>query len=146
VNQQRIVEEIRRLRHEGGTILLSAHQMDLVETLADRILLLDRGREVLRGTLAEIRTRAGSRVRLRLGVRPGTAADGLGSVPGVARADRPAPDRVDLLLEPHAEVGEVLHAITSRHAVVSVHSGAESLREIFVRTVGRPVEPEEESP
>lgn len=55
LNQEFFSDQIRRLRDEGATILLSAHQMQLVERLADRVLLLNRGRAVLYGTLDEIR-------------------------------------------------------------------------------------------
>ena len=63
--------------------------------------------------------------------------DGLAALGGVTRVDRPARDRVELLLERGAAVGDVLQAVTREVEVVSVHSAAESLREIFIRTVGR---------
>jgi ABC-2 type transport system ATP-binding protein len=143
LNQQRFVDEIRRLRDSGCTILLSAHQMDLVESLADRLLLIDAGRAVLHGSLDEIRKSTRSGTRLQLGIAPDSQTDRLQEVPGVTRVERPARDRIDLLLQPDAAVGAVLHAVTARAQIVSVHSGAESLREIFVRTVGHPVEGEE---
>jgi ABC-2 type transport system ATP-binding protein len=139
VNQQRFVDEIRRLRDRGCTILLSAHQMDLVESLADRLLLIDRGRAVLHGSLEEIRRQTRSGTRLQLGVHPDAEVDGLSTLPGVARAERPTRDRIELSLERDARVGEVLHAVTARCEVLSVHSASESLREIFVRVVGPPV-------
>jgi len=144
VNQQRFVDEIRRLRDAGCTILLSAHQMDLVESLADRLLLMDHGRAVLHGTMEEIRRETGSGDRLQLGVSPDAEVEGLSELAGVVRAERPARDRIELALERDAHVGEVLHAATGLCEVRSVHSGTESLREIFVRTVGHPVEDEED--
>ena len=39
INQELISDLIRQLRDEGATILLSAHQMQLVEMIADRLLL-----------------------------------------------------------------------------------------------------------
>ncbi len=139
VNQQRFVAEIRRLRDEGSTIILSAHQMDLVEQLADRLVLLDRGRIVLEGTLAEIRARTGSGQRLELTCvdEPDPAA--LGQAAGVERVDLIGPRRVALGLSPGAVVGEVLHAVTARVAVAAVHSAPERLHDIFLRSVGREV-------
>ena len=46
------------------TILLSAHQMQVVEKLADRVLLMNRGSEVLSGTMDEIRIKTKSDSRL----------------------------------------------------------------------------------
>ena len=140
VNQQRFVDEIRLLRDRGCTILLSSHQMDLVESLADRLLLMDRGRRVLHGSLAAIRRQTQSGTRLQLGVPSDAEVDGLSTLPGVVRIGRPTRDRIELSLERDARVGEVLHAVTARCEVLSVHSASESLREIFVRTVGHPVD------
>ena len=48
-------EAIRSLALAGTAVLLSSHQLELIEALADRILILDRGRRVFLGTLAEAR-------------------------------------------------------------------------------------------
>ena len=45
---------IRELQAEGKTVVLSAHQMSLVEALCDRILLINPGQAVLYGPLHEI--------------------------------------------------------------------------------------------
>ncbi len=55
VNQDFLKEIIRELQAEGVTVLLSAHQMNLVEELCDSIFLINRGREVLSGNLREIK-------------------------------------------------------------------------------------------
>jgi ABC-2 type transport system ATP-binding protein len=48
----------------GGAVLLCSHLLDVVENLADRIVLLDRGRVQAAGTLAELRARAGAAANL----------------------------------------------------------------------------------
>jgi ABC-2 type transport system ATP-binding protein len=48
-------EAIRLLAQAGTAVLLSSHQLELIEALADRILILDRGQRVFLGTLAEAR-------------------------------------------------------------------------------------------
>ena len=55
LNQDFIKEIIHELREGGTTILLSAHQMSLVEELCDDIFLIHRGREVLSGNLRQIK-------------------------------------------------------------------------------------------
>ena len=47
LNQEFFSTLIRELRDDGMTILLSAHQMQVVEKLADRVLLMNRGSESL---------------------------------------------------------------------------------------------------
>jgi ABC-2 type transport system ATP-binding protein len=55
INQDLFKDLILRLREEGITVLLSAHQMNVVQELCDRIFLIDKGKPVLSGTLEEIR-------------------------------------------------------------------------------------------
>jgi ABC-2 type transport system ATP-binding protein len=75
VNQDAFLELLAELRDEGMTILLSAHQMELVERIADRVLLMARGREVLSGSLDELRGEGGSERLHDLYVRTVTADD-----------------------------------------------------------------------
>lgn len=46
---------IRELAAEGTAVILSSHLLGLIEELADELLILDRGRSVFQGTLAEAR-------------------------------------------------------------------------------------------
>lgn len=59
---------IRQLAQEGMTVLLSSHQMNLVETLCDRVFLIHKGRRVLYGDLERIKQDHGMKVvQLRFG-------------------------------------------------------------------------------
>lgn len=55
VNAERLKEEILGLRDRGATIIFSSHNMDSVERLCDDVALIDNGRVVLSGSVAEIR-------------------------------------------------------------------------------------------
>jgi ABC-2 type transport system ATP-binding protein len=56
INQELMIELIRRLRDDGTTVLLSAHQLEMVERLADRVLLLASGKQVVSGTINEVKS------------------------------------------------------------------------------------------
>jgi ABC-2 type transport system ATP-binding protein len=57
-----------RQRAAGGrTIVFSSHQLDLVQDLCESIVMLDRGRTVLAGRVADLRASSGTR-QLRLTV------------------------------------------------------------------------------
>ncbi len=58
-------ELIRRLAGEGITVLLSSHQLPEVQELCDRVAIVDRGRVVYEGALADLRRQGGSGYRLR---------------------------------------------------------------------------------
>lgn len=56
---------IRRLAGEGITVLLSSHQLPEVQELCDRVAIVDRGKVVYEGALADLRRRGGAGYRLR---------------------------------------------------------------------------------
>ncbi|WP_286270310.1 ABC transporter ATP-binding protein [Thalassotalea hakodatensis] len=60
VNQEKVVTFLHELKKLGMTVLLSAHQMAMVEKIADRILLMNKGEAVFYGTLGEITQQLGS--------------------------------------------------------------------------------------
>jgi branched-chain amino acid transport system ATP-binding protein len=49
-----ILEAIRRLRSEGRTFIVIEHDMELVRTICERVLVMDAGEIVAEGTFAEI--------------------------------------------------------------------------------------------
>jgi ABC-2 type transport system ATP-binding protein len=56
---------IRRLAGEGITVLLSSHQLPEVQELCDRVAIVDKGRVVYEGALADLRRQGGAGYRLR---------------------------------------------------------------------------------
>ena len=64
LRQDLFLDILRELRDGGTTVLLSAHQMSLVERVADRVLLMSRGREVLSGTIEDIKSGAQASSRI----------------------------------------------------------------------------------
>ncbi|MCC6783983.1 MAG: ABC transporter ATP-binding protein [Planctomycetes bacterium] len=55
-----VKEVLRGFAARGGTVLYSSHLLDVVETLADVVAVIDRGQLLACGTLAELRDRAGT--------------------------------------------------------------------------------------
>ena len=55
-----ITEYLKGLRHEGKTIILSAHNLFQVEEISDLVMILTKGRKVAFGTMDELRERFGS--------------------------------------------------------------------------------------
>jgi ABC-2 type transport system ATP-binding protein len=56
---------IRRLADQGITVLLSSHQLPEVQELCDRVAIVDSGRVVYEGALADLRRQGGAGYRLR---------------------------------------------------------------------------------
>jgi ABC-2 type transport system ATP-binding protein len=136
VNQDAFLDILRELRDAGATVLLSAHQMQLVERVADRILVISRGRPVLYGSLAEIRDRAhsGKRIYLRAEGEPDLGF--LETHPDVESVGRIDGGEIGLTVREGVALGDVLAAAASRLTVLAVRSEAVSLHDIYVRAVG----------
>ena len=135
VNQNLFLDILRELREEGTTVLLSAHQMQLVERLADRVLLLNRGRQVLHGTIAEIKSQgtAGGRILLQIDDAPEPSS--LASYPSVARAERLETGELAVDLHSDRSLSAFLSAVSARHEIRAIRSAEVSLHDIFVRRV-----------
>lgn len=55
VSQELFKDEIRSLADQGTAILLSSHQMNLVEEMCDRLFLMHRGERVIYGTMDDVK-------------------------------------------------------------------------------------------
>lgn len=129
VNVELLKKLIRELQATGKTIVLSAHQMNLVEELCDRIVLIHRGHAVLYGALTDIqRDFAPHTVRVK------TTGDVTG-IPGVAEI---RPSGAALLLEldgtttPQAVLAELVRRGVD---VQSFEVASVPLNDIFVQVV-----------
>ncbi|HUN78895.1 MAG TPA: ATP-binding cassette domain-containing protein [Solirubrobacteraceae bacterium] len=62
------LSEVLREQGAGGrSILFSSHQLELVERICRRVVVLDAGRVIAAGTLAELRERLPAQLRVRVG-------------------------------------------------------------------------------
>lgn len=136
LNQDFFARLIRELAASGTTVLLSAHQMHLVEKLADRILLMNKGREVLSGTVDEMRAKTRAATRLGLRVRGAPDPTALANHPAVAGVEAHADGRLVLLLRDGAALGDLLVQVGSRYDVLEVQSERVSLHDIYVQALG----------
>jgi ABC-2 type transport system ATP-binding protein len=65
-----IRDEIARLRAGGACVLVTTHELDEAERVADRIVIMDRGRIVASGTAAELTASNGGAARIRFSAPP----------------------------------------------------------------------------
>jgi ABC-2 type transport system ATP-binding protein len=129
VNVERIKDLMAALHREGKTIVLSTHQMNLVEALCDRIVLINRGRAVLYGPLAEIkRDYAPNAVQVRASHVPA-------GLPGVVEVE-PENGSFNLALAEGTNPQAVLRALLDRGVEIQAFEVAPvPLEDIFVAAV-----------
>jgi ABC-2 type transport system ATP-binding protein len=129
INVQLFEDMLRERRAAGATVLLSTHQMNKVEEVCDRALMLNRGHMVLYGRVADIRRRHSDHAVI---VRAEGALDGL---PGVRSVEAFNGDR-KLTLEAGTRPEHVLRAMIDRGlAIESFALATLPLEDIFVKVV-----------
>ena len=130
VNTERVNRLLLDLREQGKAVILSTHQMNQVEALCDRVLMVNDGRSVLYGALDEIRAEhRGHAVFVESDAE-------VPLVPGVTER-RTHKDHVELVLDAAATPQQTLEALVQAGVPIERFEVATpSLNEIFISTVG----------
>jgi ABC-2 type transport system ATP-binding protein len=130
VNTEASMKMVLDLRSQGKAVILSTHQMNQVEELCDRILMVNKGRAVLYGGLAEIKSKYRNNSVL-------LEYEGeLGEVPGIAEK-RVHKNHVELFLSDDTTPQQLLERLLARGITVNRYEIATPpLNDIFIKVVG----------
>jgi ABC-2 type transport system ATP-binding protein len=130
VNTQMVKDLLREERQHGKTIVMCTHQMNQVEELCDRLVLINQGKVMLYGSLKDIRQRFAARA-----VEVSALNDLPASLPGVTGMV-PKNHHMRLNLAPGSTPQDVLRALVERNvAVEHFEIATPTLDEIFIRVV-----------
>lgn len=131
VSQDMFKVEIRALANSGATVLLSSHQMNIVEELCDEIFLIHRGKEVVHGDLQSIKERYGNfRVNLLSATPPEIIVD---TDMVEDNYQRLGTDRYRYTLKDHVKPVEFMHKLSSNVEIGELTISRPSLHDIFVQ-------------
>ena len=136
-------ELVEALRRDGVSVLLTTHLMDEAERLADDVVIVDAGRVVAAGTVAEL-TRTGAVGQLRFRATPGLDLDQLlNALPlGCAAKESPSGDYlVEGVIDP-----QLLAAVTAWTAgqgtlATDLRVESRTLEDVFLDLTGRELRP-----
>jgi ABC-2 type transport system ATP-binding protein len=126
-------EAVLELRSRGTTILFSTHNMDVAEKICSRLLIVDHGREVISGSLAEIKSRYGHNT---VTVEFDGTID-FGSLAGMVRGVSRYPRWVEMELVEGASPQALLKRLVRQVSVRKFEVVSPSLHRIFVELVGK---------
>ncbi len=131
VNTELLKEIILELRSQGRAIILSTHRMNEVEELCDRILMIDKGRTVLYGELAEIKTKyANNSVFVEFEGK-------MGKLDGVV-GKKDYGQYVELFLDGKTPPQKILQQLMSRGVSINrFEVSTPSLNKIFLQVAGK---------
>jgi ABC-2 type transport system ATP-binding protein len=130
VNTELLKGIILKLRDEDKAVVLSTHRMNEVEELCDRILMVNKGRQVLYGKLTEIKSRYRSNSII-------LEFDGqLPKLDGVKRIQKHK-NYAELFLEESSQPDEILAQIVkNKIKLYRFEVSTPSLNDIFIHVVG----------
>jgi ABC-2 type transport system ATP-binding protein len=130
---EQLSDTLRRRSREGCTVLFSSHQLDLVQDLCEDIVMIDRGRSVLAGSVATLRAEAGERqLRVKLLAE---SKDWLERFPGITVVSEHA-DELRLALPPEVDALEVLDEARRAGRIVDFGLDLPTLSQLFLRAAG----------
>ena len=135
INQEKVVIFLSELKAQGMTVILSAHQMAMVEKLADRMLLMNLGEAVLYGSLEEIQQQVGSTTQLTAQFAESIASDQLEQL--FSEADYCLVDHKTLSLNLSAQqsINGALSKITALGNLTSLHSKKMDLHQLYLNAI-----------
>jgi ABC-2 type transport system ATP-binding protein len=131
VNTEMLKDIIIELRDRGKAVIMSTHQMNQVEELCDRILMVNNGRAVLYGNLKEIKAKY--RTNSVLVDVEGQLED----VAGIA-SKRAHKDYIELILDGKTTPQQVLERLVERGlTILRFEIATPSLNDIFLEVAGK---------
>jgi len=138
LGRRRVWDELIRLkREEGRTIVLTTHYMDEAEALSDELVIIDKGRALVRGTPSDVRA-SHLKSRLRVDVSAGFSLGELESYGKVTTAGN-----LSRLFVEERVADEISREAVKRRATVSI--SPVTLDDVFVDIVGSRIEEGEEA-
>lgn len=133
VNAELLENGIRRARDRGASIIFSSHNMNNVEELCDNMVMLKNGRQVLSGTIHEIRESFG---RTRLFLESPLTISEIEAIPG-ALSVREMSNGLHYVTLEQAEVGRQIFELATKDGYITTFSQQPpTLEEIFKQIAG----------
>ena len=131
VNTELLKELVIDIRNQGKAVILSTHQMNQVEELCDRILMINNGLNVLYGNPTEIKSKYRSNSVIL------DFEGELGQVVGVTEK-RAHKGYVELVLDANATPEQILERLVDTDIIINRFEVATpSMNEIFLKVAGK---------
>ncbi|MDY7045558.1 ATP-binding cassette domain-containing protein [Virgibacillus sp. M23] len=128
VSQELFKQEIRNLAQNGTAILLSSHQMNLVEEMADRLFMIHRGQKVIYGEMTDVKMEYAN---FKCTIHGKNNKQDLAQLPNVQRVEQ-EDDRSIIYLSKDVQPATWLRQIPNHINIQELTLNRISLHEIFI--------------
>ncbi|WP_233081332.1 ABC transporter ATP-binding protein [Rheinheimera soli] len=135
VNQEHVLSILTELKQSGTTVILSAHQMALVERLADQMLLLNKGELVAQGSLAQVSQQLDPKQWFEVSFEQQINSQALEQLSAVAEFKTCDSDKIQLTLTKGYNVSQLLQQLTSVAELADFSRIQPSLHQLYLTAV-----------
>lgn len=131
--RQLIRKLVRELAHDGVCVVITTHDLDEAERVADRVVIIDHGRLITSGTPNELMAAGGSR-EIRFGAPPGIDLTTLGKeLLAAVEEVSPGEYRVGIAPSP-ANIAALTNWLAARDLpLADLRAGRQRLEDVFLR-------------
>jgi ABC-2 type transport system ATP-binding protein len=133
VSTKTVKGKILELRASGKTVILSTHMMEHAQTLCDRILMLNKGRRVLYGTVDGIRKEHGKNSLLVEFVKK-EDLNAISVISGIKKVVKHE-ESTEIFPEKDTNIQVLLEELVHKTEILRFERTLPSLSEIFIETV-----------
>ncbi|MGI9119424.1 MAG: ABC transporter ATP-binding protein [Acidimicrobiales bacterium] len=136
--RQVVRKVVRDLAATGTAVVLTTHELEEAERVADRVVIVDRGKVVAAGSPVELRG-AGPGDEIRFGAPPGLDTAGLGAAIGAWVSEvSPGEYLVGAAPTPAAVAGVTAWLAEHDLALADLRAGRQTLEDVFLRLTTSP--------
>lgn len=135
LNQEKFIDLILEIKKQGTTILLSAHQMSLIEKIANKVFLINKGTEVYNGSMKEIYQTYGENINFDL-----TFSSSINKSIFLQLTELESLNIIDdynasIAFKKHKNMNEILLELSKLSDIKDVKSNKITLHDIFLKLV-----------
>ncbi|WP_322406788.1 ATP-binding cassette domain-containing protein [Idiomarina sp. PL1-037] len=135
VNQEHVLTVLNELRERGKTVVLSAHQMELVERLADTMLLMNKGRAVAQGSLQEIRDTLLPKPVYRVTTNAQLALDSWQGVEQIESMRKVSEEQVEITFRADVGIDELWPQLAQQSSIKAFAPIQPGLHDLYLNTI-----------
>lgn len=135
VNQEFVLTVLEELRQRGCTVILSAHQMALVERMADKLVLMNQGKVIAQGSLAEVRKQLLQRSSLFVEFATPVPVELVVALPGVEQVEAQSAQDFALTCSEQVATEVLLTQLQQLGPVRQFSQQQQNLHELYLQAV-----------
>ena len=135
-----ILEGIKRLNRDGSTIIYTTHYLEEAEMLCDRIIIMDRGKSLVTGTLQELKSMISTREKIIVGFEnlEEDVTDKLRVIPHVIDIEKTHSEYTIKFENGINNISNLLDFIRSNELIYpKLYSQLPSLNDVFLELTGK---------